>query len=357
MALRNQQLLQALMARSGTAAAVPASTLRTPTMRTQGLLEQLQQQYPYQAGRREMGFDPAAAQSNILPGLVERGMDVKMMMEEPVETGIGLAELGKGALQIAGAAPTLALGSERARQAARRRLEGNPVAMMLQGGIREMRDLVGEKGVMGALGSMANRPVDVAEMMLGVMPGGAVPKAAKAAKTAKAAKSNPLDFSQDDLIEQAEKQFGITDDWNEAGYLTPHGDLLDFSGKAQGGGSGVRHMDHREVSSLGQDIVTGEGPEMLLDAVNDLGSARGYMIDFINRGGAMRIMKGDPSTLSIDYGPFPTARQKQMILKEARNAEYVAIDQIGEDGYPIRRFSKDFPLSSDIAEFLDDSAK
>ena len=477
MALRNQQLLQALMARSGTAAAVPASTLRTPTMRTQGLLEQLQQQYPYQAGRREMGFDPAAAQSNILPGLVERGMDGKMMMEEPVETGIGLAELGKGALQIAGAAPTLALGSERARQAARRRLEGNPVAMMLQGGVRELRDLVGEKGVMGALGSMGNRPVDVAEMMLGVVPAGAVPKAARAAKLIRRDKefvtgkpvqfeflhntesapdmgsqfgqdiepagryllekdvsgpappnwetgeisfenplviehgdtrdwkkrlsatyegktgqelsdavradghdgivtidsragqtseivdlqtfkqSNPLDFSQDDLIEQAEKQFGITDDWNEAGYLTPHGDLLDFSGKAQGGESGVRHMDHREVSSLGQDIVTGEGPEMLLDAVNDLGSARGYMIDFINRGGAMRIMKGDPSTLSIDYGPFPTARQKQMILKEARNAEYVAIDQIGEDGYPIRRFSKDFPLSSDIAEFLDDSAK
>jgi len=54
--------------------------------------------------------------------------------------------------------------------------------MMLQGGVRELRDLVGEKGVMGAMGSMANRPVDVAEMMLGVVPGGAVPKAAKAAK-------------------------------------------------------------------------------------------------------------------------------------------------------------------------------
>ena len=352
----NQRLLQALMDRH-MAAALPATTRRDPVTRAPGLLEQWQQQYPYQQGRPEMGFDPAAAQANIVPGLVERGMDVRTMIEEPVETGVGLAELAKGALQVAGAAPAMAVGSRRAREAARRRLEDNPVAMMLQGGIREMRDRVGEQGVMGAWGSRANRPVDVAEMMLGVMPGGAVPKAAKAAKTAKAAKSNPLDFSQDDLIEQAEKQFGITDDWNEAGYLTPHGDLLDFSGKAQGGGSGVRHMDHREVSSLGQDIVTGEGPEMLRDAVNDLGSSRGYMIDFINRGGAMRIMKGDPSTLSIDYGPPPTARQKQMILKEARNAEYVAIDQIGEDGFSIRRFSMDFPLSSDIAEFLDESTK
>ena len=177
----NQRLLQALMDRH-MAAAIPATTRRDPVTRAPGLLEQWQQQYPYQQGRPEMGFDPEAAQANIVPGLVERGMDVRTMIEEPVETGVGLAELAKGALQVAGAAPAMAVGSRRAREAARRRLEDNPVAMMLQGGIREMRDLVGEKGVMGALGSMANRPVDVAEMMLGVMPGGAVPAAAKAAK-------------------------------------------------------------------------------------------------------------------------------------------------------------------------------
>ena len=170
------------------AAALPATTRRDPVTRAPGLLEQWQQQYPYQQGRPEMGFDPAAAQANIVPGLVERGMDVRTMIEEPVETGVGLAELAKGALQVAGAAPAMAVGSRRAREAARRRLEDNPVAMMLQGGIREMRDLVGEKGVMGALGSMANRPVDVAEMMLGVTPAGAVPRAAKAAKAAKAAR-------------------------------------------------------------------------------------------------------------------------------------------------------------------------
>ena len=177
----NQRLLQALMDRH-LAAALPATTRRDPITRAPVLLEQWQQQFPYQPGRPEMGFDPEAAQANIVPGLVERGMDVRTMIEEPVETGVGLAELAKGALQVAGAAPAMAVGSRRAREAARRRLEDNPVAMMLQGGIREMRDLVGEKGVMGALGSMANRPVDVAEMMLGVMPGGAVPAAAKAAK-------------------------------------------------------------------------------------------------------------------------------------------------------------------------------
>lgn len=360
---RNLSLLQLLMdqqqagpygSSAGQAEAIPASTRRDPLTQVPGWLEQLQQQYPYQPGRPEMGFDPAAAQANIVPGLVERGMDVKTMVEEPVETGVGLAELAKGALQVAGAAPTIAMGSRRAQEAARRRLADNPVAMMLEGGVRELRDLVGEKGVMGALGSMANRPVDVAEMMLGVVPAGAVPRVAKAAKAAKGVKSNPLDFSQDDLIDQAEKQFGITDDWEEAGYLTPHGDLLDFSGKIQGGPAGMRHMDHREVSSLGQDYETGQGPEMLRDATGDLGSSRGYMIDFINRSGAMRVTKAT-GDLSIDYSQPPTPRQKQMILKEAQNAEYVAIDQIGEDGYSIRSFDKDFPLSSDIAEFLDES--
>ena len=197
----NQRLLQALMDRH-MAAALPATTRRDPVTRAPGLLEQWQQQYPYQQGRPEMGFDPAAAQANIVPGLVERGMDVRTMIEEPVETGVGLAELAKGALQVAGAAPTMAVGSRRAREAARRRLEDNPVAMMLQGGIREMRDLVGEKGVMGALGSMANRPVDVAEMMLGVTPAGAVPKAARVAKAARAAKKPRVEIGATDVHDE-----------------------------------------------------------------------------------------------------------------------------------------------------------
>ena len=180
---KNRRLLQLLMAQHQ-AEAIPASTRRDPVARMPGWLEEWQQRYPYQPGRPEMGFDPEAAQANILPGLIERGMDVKGMVEAPVETGVGLAELAKGALQVAGAAPAIAMGGRSTQEAARRRLSDNPVALMLQGGIRELRDLVGEKGVMGALASMGNRPVDVAEMMLGVVPGGAVPKAAKAAKAA-----------------------------------------------------------------------------------------------------------------------------------------------------------------------------
>jgi len=179
---KNRRLLQLLMAQHQ-AEAIPASTRRDPVTRMPGWLEEWQQRYPYQPGRPEMGFDPEAAQANILPGLIERGMDVKEMVEAPVETGVGLAELAKGALQVAGAAPAIAMGGRSTQAAARRRLEDNPVALMLQGGIRELRDLVGEKGVMGALASMGNRPVDVAEMMLGVVPGGAVPMAVRAART------------------------------------------------------------------------------------------------------------------------------------------------------------------------------
>ena len=188
---KNRRLLQLLMAQHQ-AEAIPASTRRDPVTRLPGWLEEWQQRYPYQPGRPEMGFDPEAAQANILPGLIERGMDVKGMVEAPVETGVGLAELAKGALQVAGAAPAIAMGGRSTQEAARRRLSDNPVALMLQGGIRELRDLVGEKGVMGALASMGNRPVDVAEMMLGVVPGGAAAKAAKAAKAVKASRTGTV---------------------------------------------------------------------------------------------------------------------------------------------------------------------
>jgi hypothetical protein len=49
---------------------------------------------------------------------------------------------------------------------------------------------------------------------------------------------------------QAEKYFGITDDPNVAGYMTPNGNMLDFSGERFGGGNGTRYMDHNEISYL-----------------------------------------------------------------------------------------------------------
>ena len=56
------------------------------------------------------------------------------------------------------------------------------------------------------------------------------------------------------LIEAAKKEFGITDNFKEAGYLLPDGTMLDFSGKRNGTKGGYRTEDHREISNLGDDV-------------------------------------------------------------------------------------------------------
>jgi hypothetical protein len=56
------------------------------------------------------------------------------------------------------------------------------------------------------------------------------------------------------LFQKAKDEFGTTDDWNEAGYILPDGDLLDFSGKNQGGYGGTRNLDHRDINSIDDDM-------------------------------------------------------------------------------------------------------
>lgn len=48
-------------------------------------------------------------------------------------------------------------------------------------------------------------------------------------------------------IEKAIKEFGLTDNPREAGYILPDGKFLDLSGKNKGGREGSRNLDHREI--------------------------------------------------------------------------------------------------------------
>jgi hypothetical protein len=52
---------------------------------------------------------------------------------------------------------------------------------------------------------------------------------------------------KDKLIKRCSKEFGITEDPCEGGFLLENGKFLDFSGKIDGGPSGVRSYDHREI--------------------------------------------------------------------------------------------------------------
>jgi hypothetical protein len=49
------------------------------------------------------------------------------------------------------------------------------------------------------------------------------------------------------LIERCSKEFGITEDPCEGGFLLENGKFLDFSGKIDGSPSGVRSYDHRDI--------------------------------------------------------------------------------------------------------------
>jgi len=58
------------------------------------------------------------------------------------------------------------------------------------------------------------------------------------------------------IITKAKRFFGLTNNYNEAGYLLIDGSMLDFSGRKFGNrGYNRRDMDHREINNIGIDMV------------------------------------------------------------------------------------------------------
>ena len=117
------------------------------------------------------------------------------------------------------------------------------------------------------------------------------------------------------------KTFGTTYRFSEAGYITPSGQLLDFSGRKQGAKGGYRTMDHREVSELFEDQI-GDGYSE-------------YMNRFIAEGN-IRVMQD----VGVDLGVLePTAKQytvlRRFIEKTIDDNEYFNLDFSAVDGRPI----------------------
>lgn len=54
----------------------------------------------------------------------------------------------------------------------------------------------------------------------------------------------------DKIVKDAEKNFGLTNNPDEAGYLTINGKMLDFSEKKNGGQAGMRSLDHIAVENM-----------------------------------------------------------------------------------------------------------
>jgi hypothetical protein len=61
-----------------------------------------------------------------------------------------------------------------------------------------------------------------------------------------------------ELHDTAKRIFGTTEDPREAGYILLDGEMLDFSGKNEGGTPGTRAYDHRQINQVGDDTIGGD---------------------------------------------------------------------------------------------------
>ena len=131
------------------------------------------------------------------------------------------------------------------------------------------------------------------------------------------------------------RELGYTEDWREAGYITPAGSLIDLSGKREGGERGQRALDHREA-----------GGTIGMQEFMALGNIR---IDY-NSG-------------SFDISKAPTDRQIRRLTEfiEDRGGE-VTVDLeegLGElrgDYYlrALRAFSREYPAGTKAARVITD---
>ena len=131
------------------------------------------------------------------------------------------------------------------------------------------------------------------------------------------------------------RELGLTDDWREAGYITPRGALIDLSGKREGGERGTRSYDHREAGG-----TTGMQEYMAL--------------------GHIRI---DSNAKTLDISREPTPEQYKRISEFAENSGgEITLDLengLGElrgDYYskPDRTFSREYPVDTKSSRILAD---
>lgn len=146
----------------------------------------------------------------------------------------------------------------------------------------------------------------------------------------------------DEITLSAKKHFGVTYDWNKAGYILTDGSRLDFSGKHQGYDTGMRSVDHRDIGEVYSDGSDGVSA----------------MIDFMQKGN-IRIM---PESNSINLSSVPTAKQETALRQFIRrvNGE-VIVDIDDANGKTVRSLEYDAGTSAetilnDISQYFNKGA-
>ena len=130
---------------------------------------------------------------------------------------------------------------------------------------------------------------------------------------------------------QAVKEFGYTPYFYDAGYITPNGKMLNFSGE-KGRHFGSRGQDHRAIGIIYENT---QGSEAMIRFMND---------------GNIRIMAETPG-LDISSSVEPTNEQYALIRKFAREngskERYFAVDISDENGRVIGNYEYDGYVNAD----------
>ena len=100
------------------------------------------------------------------------------------------------------------------------------------------------------------------------------------------------------LFEDAKAKYGITKNFNAAGYMLPDGSLLDFSEANDGGDPNSRSLDHRDIEGI------------IMDNGVEYDSRWMYIADFM-REGAIRLL---PESAGINMIQAPTDEQRKKIF-------------------------------------------
>lgn len=109
--------------------------------------------------------------------------------------------------------------------------------------------------------------------------------------------------SIEQVAEEAEKHFGTTTNFKETAYIDVNGKQIDFSGKHEGGPSGTRTLDHRQINEIDID-----------------------MDSFINMGNIRVLPEVGGINLSIEPNPKQYSKLKEYI--DSVNGEiYIDIDK------------------------------
>ncbi|MHA2135679.1 MAG: hypothetical protein ACW99J_17630 [Candidatus Thorarchaeota archaeon] len=157
----------------------------------------------------------------------------------------------------------------------------------------------------------------------------------------------------DDPEERAVEMFGLTENMFEAGYLMADGSMLDFSGKNQGGQSGVRNFDHRDIWQAFPDDY--EFPQE-----EDEGSNWRAMVEFMRLGNIRMSVFGSylERDVSLDIAKLPTSAQKRVMRDTVVGATYLSWDITDpETGNILASGRGDYPDARELAVLFESAVR